>query len=255
MIRRYTFNPPLVTLPGDAFSVTGTQFVQSRNGNLVATIDLTTLASEIVNAPEVIGPLTLSYVYVNEITPNYTIPRTASRRTTVPDQAAGVQITLGTETPPATYSVTIGPNTYGPFQIADLFNRTNFDSDQLFGNIRLRRIIGNYGVLWSQEFTDAINKNGVRIQGGDYYNVTFEQNDDGSYTLGFGSAIGQAPNQTITVDPSTLADDTHDQSIVLSNIGSFLRIAGYSDLTTPAASGLYVGLTGVQAVATWTFRY
>lgn len=173
----------------------------------------------------------------------------------MPDQVSGVQITLDPGTPATTYSVQIGPNGYQGLTIASLFNRTNFDPDHLFANIRLRRIIGNYGVLWSQEFTDAINTRGIRTQGADYYNVGFSENQDGSYTLAFGSAVGQAPNQTITVDPQTLADDTHDLDVVLKNIGSFLRVAGYTDLTTPAASGVYAGKTGIQAVALWTFRY
>jgi hypothetical protein len=172
----------------------------------------------------------------------------------VPDQVTGVQIVLD----PAlatTCTIQIGPNGFGGVSIAGLFDHTQFDPEQLFGNIRLRRIIGNYGVLWSQEFANAINAQGVRCTGGDYYNVSFETNQDGSFTVGFGSSVGAAPNQTITVDPGDLADDTHDLAMVVRNIGSFLRIAGYHDLTTPAANGVYAGKTAVQAVPLWTFRY
>ncbi len=184
---------------------------------------------------------------------HWIIKPSKNRRPIVPDQVTGVVITPSVDG--LTYSLQIGPNGESGLSVAALFDRTNFDADHLFGNIRLRRIIGNYGVLWSQEFTDAINERGIRTTGADYYNVTFAVNQDGSYTLGFGSAVGAAPNETITVDPQTLADDTHDLEMVKRNVGAFLRIAGYTDLTTPAVSGVYIGKTAVQAVALWTFRY
>lgn len=171
----------------------------------------------------------------------------------MPDQISGVTITPSMDG--LTYDLQIGPNGYPSLSVASLFDHSTFDEQQLFANIRLRRIIGNYSVLWSQEFTDAINERGVRCRGADYYNVGFSVNQDGSYTIAFGSTVGAAPNQTITVSPETLADDTHDLDAVVKNVGSFLRIAGYMDLTTPAPNGIYAGKTAVQAVPLWTFRY
>jgi hypothetical protein len=168
------------------------------------------------------------------------------------DQVTGVAITVtGT-----TYSVQIGPNGYSGLTVAALFDHTTFDQDHLFGNIRLKNIIGNYGAnLWSREFEDALNLNGVATTSGDFYNVGFTANADGSYTLAFASVLGGSPNQTITVNPIDLTDDTHDQTMVLKNIGAFLRRAGFTDLTTPATSGLFAGKTGIQAVALQKFRY
>lgn len=182
------------------------------------------------------------------------IPPPKLRRSVVPDQVTGVQV-VPNPTDPTLYDLNIGPNGWQNLQVSQLFERNSFDAQQLFGNIRLKRIIGNYGSLWSQEFAAALNANGIRCTGGDYFNVSFEQNQDGSYTVGWSTAIGQAPNETIVVRPESLADDTRDIEQVRRNIGAFLRIAGYTDLTTPAANGVYAGKTAVQAVAEWTFRY
>lgn len=171
----------------------------------------------------------------------------------MPDQIKGVQVTVNPDG--TTCNIQVGPNGYENVLISSLFDRSNFDPDHLLANIRLRRVIGGYSVLWSQEFTDAINENGVRLSSGDYYNVQFSVNQDGSYNLDFGNSVGSPPNQGITVDPDTLAQDTHDIEVVMKNVKSFLRIAGYTDLVTPAVNGIYAGKTGPQAVALWTFRY
>lgn len=171
----------------------------------------------------------------------------------MPDQIKGVQVTVNPDG--TTCNIQCGSNGFEGITIASLFSRESFDPDHLLGNIRLRRIIGGYSVLWSQEFTDAINENGVRLGSGDYYNVAFSANQDGSYNIDFGSAVGQPPNQGLTLDPDVLALDSHDIGIVQKNVASFLRIAGYTDLVTPAANGLYAGKTGPQAVALWNFRY
>jgi hypothetical protein len=67
--------------------------------------------------------------------------------------------------------------------------------------------------------------------------------------------LGGVANQTITLNPADLLEDTHDLNMVLLNLGAFLRRAGYTDLTTPAPSGLHAGKTGIQAIAEATFRY
>lgn len=170
----------------------------------------------------------------------------------MPNQITGVTITPNQDG--TTCNVQVGPNGY-TVNIADLFVRNNFDADHLLDNIRLRRIIGGYSVLWSEEFVNSINTNGVRLPCGDYYNVGFTVNPDESVTVAFGSTVGQSPNETITTTPDFLADDTHNIDLVVKNVKSFLRIANFSNLTTPAASGIYAGKTASQAVATWTFRY
>lgn len=184
---------------------------------------------------------------------HHLIARRPNRRPVVPDQVTGVQITPASDG--LTYSLQIGPNGYEGLSVADLFDRTAFDAEHLFGNIRLRRLIGNYGVLWSEEFRAALNAGGVRCKGATYFNVGFALNQDGSHTVAFSSAVGAAPSETITVEPADLADDTHDLEMVRRNVGSFLRLAGYTDLTTPAPNGVYAGKTAAQAVALWTFRY
>lgn len=189
---------------------------------------------------------------------NHLIARRPNRRPVVPDQVTGVQIAVVTPEvgqPATEYTLQIGPNGYGAQPIASLFDRTTFDAEHLFGNLRLRRLIGNYGVLWSEEFRQSINASGIKLGGATYFNVTFEQNQDGSFVVGFGQAVGSAPNETITVDPGDLADDTHDLGMIVKNVKSFLRVAGFTDLTTPAPNGVYAGLTAIEAVAMWTFRY
>lgn len=185
---------------------------------------------------------------------HHLIARRPNRRPVVPDQITGVQIVPGAGPAPTACQIVMGPNAE-EVTIASLFDRTTFDAEHLFGNIRLKRLIGNYSVLWSDEFRDAINGAGVKTKGATYYNVAFDQNQDNSYTIGFGSAVGGAANETITVDPGDLADDTHDPWMVVRNVGAFLRLAGYTDLTTPAPNGVYAGLTAIEAVAMWTFRY
>ncbi len=170
----------------------------------------------------------------------------------MPDQISGVVLVdHGT-----TYDIQMGPNGEQGLQTTSLFDRSTFDQDHLFGNIRLKRVIGGYSVLWSQEFSDAINANGIHTTAATYYSVSFVQNQDGSYTVGFASSIGGSVNQTITYDPGDLAEeDTHDLEMVRRNVGAFLRLAGYSDLTTPAANGVYVGKTAIEAVVEQIFRF
>ncbi len=172
----------------------------------------------------------------------------------MPQPVGGVQITLGSGTPPTTYDVQIGPNGFQGLTLADLFDRTLFDSEHMIGNIRLKKLIGNYGHVESQEFRDALNA-GVRLTSGDYYGVSFAPNDDGSYVMMFGTVVNGQANQGMTLDPASLDVDTHDMQMVLRNVGTFLRMAGYTDLTTPAPGGLYQGQTGIQAVAGTTFWF
>lgn len=167
------------------------------------------------------------------------------------DQVTGVVVAVSG----ANYSVQIGPNGFQGLPIAGLFDRSTFNPDHLFGNIRLKKVIGNFGELWSKEFADALNANGVGTTSGDFFNVGFSQNQDGSYTLSFGSVLGGSPNQTITVNPADLTEDTHDLNMVVLNLGAFLRRAGFTDLVTPAVGGLYNGKTGIQAIAAATFRF
>ena len=171
------------------------------------------------------------------------------------DQVKGVALTVQGSGPSATYSVQIGPNGFQGMPVSGLFDRTTFDADHLFGNIRLKHVIGNFGELWSKEFADALNAGGIGTTSGDFFNVGFAANRDGSYTLSFGSVLGGVANQTITLNPADLTEDTHDLNMVVKNIGAFLRRSGFSDLTTPATSGLYAGKTAIQAVALQTFRY
>lgn len=192
--------------------------------------------------------------YVPPPPPRNHVIRTRKRYAEMPEQVTGVQVTIN-PTDPTKYDVQIGPNGWQGLLIEQLFARNSFSAKQLFDNIRLKRLIGNFGPLWSQEFRTALNQNGVRCSGGDYFNVSFDQNVDGSYTVGFSTVVGAAPNETITVAADALLDDTRDIETVVRNIGAFLRIAGYTDLTTPAPNGLYAGKTGPQAVAEWTFRY
>ncbi len=186
--------------------------------------------------------------------PRNHIIRTRRRYVEMPNQVTGVQLIPRVDDPEL-YDVQIGPNGYLGLRVENLFARNSFDAKQLFDNIRLKRLIGNYGPLWSQEFRNALNANGVRCTGGDYYNVTFAVNVDGSYTVGFSTVIGAAPNETITVAADALLDPGFDLETVVRNIGAFLRIAGYTDLTTPAPNGVYAGLKAAEAVALWTFHY
>lgn len=170
----------------------------------------------------------------------------------MPNQITGVTITPDQNG--TTCNIQVGPNGY-TVPIADLFNRTNFDASQLLDNIRLRRVIGGYSVLWSSEFEQALQESAIRLPCGDYYNVGFTVNPDESVTVAFGSNAGTAPSETVTTTNDWLADDTHNIDLVPKNVASFLRVANFSDLTTPAASGLYAGKTASEAVALWTFRY
>jgi hypothetical protein len=188
--------------------------------------------------------------YVPHVVKHYTIP-TKKKVPIMADQVTGVAVTVSG----ATYSVQIGPNRFSGLPVADLFDWVTFNPDHLFGNIRLKHVIGNFGELWSKEFADALNNTGVATTAGDFYNVGFAANQDGSYTLSFGSVLGGVANQTITFNPVDLLEDTHDLNMVLLNLGAFLRRAGYTDLTTPATSGLHAGKTGIQAIAEATFRY
>jgi hypothetical protein len=195
--------------------------------------------------------------YPPRVVPNYVF-RSQRKVNPVATKISGVQLGIQGTAPNQTVSVQVGPNGYSGLPLSgngSFFDRVSFDADHLFGNIRLHYVIGNFGTLWSQEFVDSLNANGVATTAGDFYNVGFEVNDDGSYTISFGSAIGGAVNQTITTDEATLTEDTYDQTILLKNIGAFLRRAGFSDLTTPAATGIYAGETAIQAVAGHVFVY
>ena len=176
----------------------------------------------------------------------------------MPSQVTGVQLSIVGTAPNQTLSVQIGPNGYGGLSLTgagSIFDRTSFNANHLYGNIRLHYVVGNYGVLWSQEFIDALNARGIATTAGDFYNVGLTTNPDGSYTIAFGSAIGGVANQTITADADTLTGDTYDEGMILLNIGSFLRKAGFTDLVTPASNGVFAGMTGIQAVAAQTFVY
>ncbi len=170
----------------------------------------------------------------------------------MPQQVTGVALTINTD--PTKYDVQIGPNGYQDRTIADLFDRSTFDEDHMLGNIRLKKIIGGYGALASQEFRDALDA-GLSTTAGDFYSVGFEQNIDGSFIVSFGNVVGGSPNQTLTVSESDMEEDTHDLEMVLKNVGAFLRKAGYHDLTTVAPNGVYAGKTAIQAVALHTFWF
>ena len=172
----------------------------------------------------------------------------------MPSQITGVTITPNEDF--STVEIQIGPNGFQNIATASLFQRNQFDAAHLKGNVRLKRIIGGFsGALWSQEFKDAINENGIATTPSDYFSVDFVPNDDGSYNLLFSTQLGHAASEGIVINPADMDADTHDLEMVKLNIGSFLRRAGYTDLTTPAANGAYVGKTAVQAVPLWTFRY
>ncbi len=170
----------------------------------------------------------------------------------MPQQVTGVALTINTD--PTKYDVQIGPNGYQGRTIADLFDRTLFDEDHMLGNIRLKKIIGGYGALASQEFRDALDA-GLSTTAGDFYSVHFNQNLDGSFEVSFANSVGGVPSQTVTVSESDMEEDTHDLEMVLKNIGAFLRKAGYHDLTTAAPNGIYAGKTGIEAVALHTFWF
>lgn len=172
----------------------------------------------------------------------------------MPEQVTGVQV-IPRQDNPLLYDLQIGPNGWESLDVSELFGGAPFTVQQMLDNIRLRRIIGNYGPVWSDEFLGALNATGVHCSNVTFYSCEFTENVDGSYTVGFTSAQGQPPNETITVDAAWLSDDLRDLQTVRRNVGAFLRLAGYTDLTTPAPNGLYAGMTGPQAVATWTFRY
>lgn len=167
------------------------------------------------------------------------------------DRVTGVTLTPN---PDGTVNIQIGPN---GFQIpqTQLFDRVTFDPDHLMGNIRLKNVIGNYGAnVWSQEFLDAINANGIQTTSATFYGLGFTFNPDGSLTVTFGTVLGGTPNQSETFNTADLGD-THDLGMVVKNIGAWLRMAAFHDLTTPAPNGLYVGKTAVQVIPTLTFRY
>ncbi len=172
----------------------------------------------------------------------------------MPQQVTGVAITIQAGSPTTLYDVQIGNAGYQGRTIADLFDRTTFDEDHVLGNIRLKKIIGGYGALASQEFRDALNL-GLSTTAGDFYSVHFNQNIDGSFEIGFTNAVGGVANQTLTVSESDMEEDTHDLEMVLKNIGAFLRKAGYHDLTTVAPNGIYAGKTAIQAVAGKVFWF
>lgn len=173
----------------------------------------------------------------------------------MPNEITGVQITPHPTDP--TYSIQVGINVYTGQSVAALFDFTQFDPMQLIDNIRLKRIIGGYtpAALFSDEFRGAINAKGIRTAGGDYFNVSFEQNPDESYRISFATSRGAEPSQVINVFADDLIADSRDLSSVRRNVKAFLRIAGYTDLTTPAPSGVYAGKTAAEAVALQTFRY
>lgn len=170
----------------------------------------------------------------------------------MPQQITSVAITLQAD--PTLYNIQLGPNGYIGRLVADLFDRSTFDEEHMLGNIRLKKIIGGYGNLASDEFAAALDA-GVATTAGDFYGVGFTQNIDGSYVVAFGNVVGGSPNQTLTVQESDLEEDSHDLNLVLLNVGAFLRRAGYHDLTTPAPNGVYAGKTGIQAVALHVFWF
>lgn len=172
----------------------------------------------------------------------------------MPQQVTGVAIAIQSGDP-TLYDVQIGGSGFQGRHVADLFDRTTFDEEHVFGNIRLKWLIGHRGEqLWSQEFTTALNA-GLSTTAGDFYHLALTENVDGSYTLAFGTSPSGVANQTITMTQSDLENDTNDIEMVLKNIGAFLRKAGYTDLTTVAPNGIYEGKTGIQAVAIQTFRF
>ncbi len=152
----------------------------------------------------------------------------------MPQQVSGVTMIDNED---GTCAVQIGGAGYGGLDIASFFDRSTFSQDHLAGNMRLARVIGNYGAVTSEEYLARLAE-GLHLTDADYTVTSIVDNEDGGYTVGFGS-------QTVTMQAGDLEGDTNDLQQVLRNIGSFLRIAGYTELTAGA----------IAAVATQSFWY
>ncbi len=152
----------------------------------------------------------------------------------MPQQVTGVAIIDNED---GTCAVQIGSSGYGGLDIAGFFDRSTFNQGHLAGNMRLARLIGNYGTVTSEEYLARLAE-GLHLTNDDYTVTSIVDNEDGSYTVGFGS-------QTVTMQTSDLEGDTNDLQMVLRNIGSYLRIQGYTELTAGA----------IAAVAARSFWY
>lgn len=139
-----------------------------------------------------------------------------------------------------TCAVQVGPNGYGGMNTqSTFFDRNTFNPDQLAGNIRLARLVGNYvGTGVSAEFLARLKAAGVKLSDADYPVDNLAYNADGTVTVTYGPS-------TLTVPAAQVEGDTGDQSILLPNVAAFLRKAGYTSLTPQA----------IAAVAAASFWY